>query len=443
MGSGRAGCVEGGGQQGHDHLRLQDVQGQQGTHVLQGHGDDGAVGAGDRRALGGEALVGLEALAEGLDDGLVLARELQGEDLGELRAHQGIEEQRGARGVRGLGAGLPESEIVLLDRPELLDADRTALPAAGPALREANEQAATWAVLDGVIDARPGGLLAECLFDPRRDVFLLEHQFEGSPILPAVIGLEALAEAALLDRAPQTAFEVEDARIHSGLRFLTPRPLRAQVVVQGSTQDPAAGRIARLVADHFGKSGGLGEPGRLYVAARLHTAPVGPAPDELSPPDGLSWQPMRYLDGPNAGTGADARRVYHGPALRTLVRLGGEGEQAWGELVAPAASLRPERPGAHFRLPAALLDGCLVACGAFARTRLGLLSLPDGFERLVVQRLPRAGERCRLHLVLLSREELHLRFRFTLRDEAGEPLLWAEGYRAVVVADLSRSSDAA
>ncbi|MFO0576434.1 MAG: C45 family autoproteolytic acyltransferase/hydrolase [Polyangia bacterium] len=345
--------------------------------------------------------------------------------------------------VRELGAGLPESEIVLLDRPELLDGDRTALPDAGPALREANEQAAGWAVLEAVIDVRPGGLVAECLFDPRRDVFLLEHQFEGAPILPAVIGLEALAEAALLDRAPRIAFEVEDARIHSGLRFLTARPLRAQVVVQGSTQDPAAGRIARLVADHFGKGGGLGEPGRLFVAARLHTAPVGPAPDELSPPDDLSWQPMRYLDGPNAGAGADARRVYHGPALRTLVRLGGQGEQAFGELVAPAASLRPERPGAHFRLPAALLDGCLVACGAFARTRLGVLSLPDGFERLVVQRLPREGERCRLHLVLLSREELHLRFRFTLRDEAGEPLLWAEGYRAVVVADLSRSSDAA
>jgi hypothetical protein len=96
-----------------------------------------------------------------------------------------------------------------------------------------------------------------------------------------------------------------------------------------------------------------------------------------------------------------------------------------------------------WRLPAALLDGCLVACGAFARGRLGLMSLPDGFERLTVLKLPRAEQRCRLHLELLRREPLHLHFRFTLRDDAGQPLLWAEGYRAVVVADLSRGSEAA
>lgn len=343
--------------------------------------------------------------------------------------------------LRELAAGLPESEIVLLDRPELMDADRTALASAEHApLKKANARAAGWAILDGVLDARPGSVVAECRFDPRRDVFLLEHQFEGSPILPAVIGLEALAEAALLGVAPQTAFVVEDARIHAGLRFHIARPLRAQVMVQTATQGPSA---ARLVADHLSRSGGLSEPGRLYVAAKLSTATLGPAPDELAPPPGLTWQPMRYLDGPSAGTGAEARRVYHGPSLHTLKRLGGDGQRAFAELIAPSAaeSLRPDRPDALWRLPAALLDGCLVACGAFARAHLGLLSLPDGFERLTVNKLPQPGQRCRLQLELVRREELHLGFRFALRDDTGEPLLWAEGYRAVVVADLSANSE--
>lgn len=347
--------------------------------------------------------------------------------------------------VRELEAGLPESEIVLLDRPELMDADRTAHSIAEHApLQAANVRAAGWAILDGALDARPGGVVAECLFDPRRDVFLIEHQFEGAPILPAVVGLEALAEAALLGVAPQTAFLIEDARIHAGLRFqaASPRPLRAQVTVQAA-QDPSKPSTARLVADHLSRSGGLSEPGRLFVAAKISTAPIGPAPDEVAPQPGLAWQPMRYLDGPGAGTGAEARRVYHGPPLRTLKQLCGDGQRAWGELIAPSAaeSLRPERPSAHWRLPAALLDGCLVACGAFARAHLGLLSLPDGFERLTVRRLPQPGQRCRLQLELVRREELHLGFRFTLRDDTGEPLLWAEGYRAVVVADLSKSSE--
>jgi hypothetical protein len=59
----------------------------------------------------------------------------------------------------------------------------------------------------------------------------------------------------------------------------------------------------------------------------------------------------------------------------------------------------------------------------------------------MVNKLPQPGQRCRLQLELVRREELHLGFRFALRDDTGEPLLWAEGYRAVVVADLSANSE--
>jgi hypothetical protein len=136
---------------------------------------------------------------------------------------------------------------------------------------------------------------------------------------------------------------------------------------------------------------------------------------------------------------AEARRVYHGPALRTLQRLcGGQGEtahEAFAELIAPPrAALRPERPEAQWRLPAALLDGCLVACGAFARLRLGRLSLPGGFARLTVLGLPAPGTRCGLQLRLVAQRDRQLLFDFALHDEDRRPLLFAAGYRAITLA---------
>jgi hypothetical protein len=143
---------------------------------------------------------------------------------------------------------------------------------------------------------------------------------------------------------------------------------------------------------------------------------------------------MRYLDGPVPTDPAEARRVYHGPLLRTLRRLCGDQSGAWGELqVPPPSELRPQRPDALWRLPAALLDGCLVACGAYARRHLGQLSLPAGFARLHILRPPVPGQLCQLHLRLVDRKERFLHFDFTLRDAEGAPLLVAQGYRTVLI----------
>lgn len=111
-----------------------------------------------------------------------------------------------------------------------------------------------------------------------------------------------------------------------------------------------------------------------------------------------------------------------------------KGEQAWGELVAPApTALRPGRADAAWRVPSALLDGCLVVCGVHARIALSATSLPNGFERLTVLALPGEGEPCVASVRFRERAEARLFFDFQLRDAAGKPLVWAEGYRVEVL----------
>ena len=109
--------------------------------------------------------------------------------------------------IRELQADLPESEIVIVDRPEVLDADHTAIAAAeAESIADADEALNDAAIVGGVIAQRGDLTIIESRFDPRRDVFLVDHQFEGAPILPAVIALEALAESALRDTPPDTPF---------------------------------------------------------------------------------------------------------------------------------------------------------------------------------------------------------------------------------------------
>jgi hypothetical protein len=330
---------------------------------------------------------------------------------------------------------LPESEVVILDHPEVLDSDGTAVSGSEPVI-------APQAILSGVLEDRAGNaIVAEADFDPQRDVFLTEHQFEGSPILPAVIAIEAMAETALLHAPEATPFALQDVSILAGLRFFAQREARAQIHLQGQS--------AKLYADAFGKNGAMQEPLRLHFSAQVIASSAAAlrqlAPTPQRPPEGADWKPMQYLSGPTAAEAMESRRVYHGPALRTLQRIcgwradGASGDAsanilACGELIAPSLTeLRPQRPHGRWRTPAALLDGCLVACGAIARKQLDVLSLPGGFRKLTVLALPRPGERCRLHLRLIGRDERFLLFDFVLEDESQAPLLWAEEYRAIVL----------
>ena len=333
--------------------------------------------------------------------------------------------------LREIAAGLPENEVVILDRAEVLDLDRLA-PAedVDRTLDGAVGAAQRSALVDGLVDDQDGIRIADVSYDPARDPFLVDHCFEGQPILPAVVGLESLVEAALLGRDPSLAVLIEDATIESGLRFRNRAPQRLRVEVVDHGRDRWR---ATLRGDFISRVGKLGEPDRLYQRADVGLGDAVTRPAGLpAPPADLEWWDMSY---PPSAAEAEPGRVYHGPALRTLRRVGVRGEQAWGELVAPApAALRPSRPAATWRMPSALLDGCLVVCGVYARIALSLPSLPNGFARLVALGIPAENEPCLASVRFRERAEGRLLFDLELRTAAGRLLAWAEGYRVEVLA---------
>jgi 3-hydroxymyristoyl/3-hydroxydecanoyl-(acyl carrier protein) dehydratase len=283
-------------------------------------------------------------------------------------------------------------------------------------------------LIEGVYAMDDGrGLTAEARFRPAWDPFLRDHRFHGVPLLPAVIGLEAMAEAASILADGRRVVGFRDVRILNGLRFHSGRPqdVRIRAAVTG---DEIA---CELRADFSDQQGRLIDPHRVYLVGTVDIADrppaLPPAPAREGPRD---WSAMRYRDEREAREGG---LVFHGPTLRCLQQVALDAEGAWGWILAPPLADLGEGRGPDWALPAAVLDACLVTCGVYANQQLKLRQLPAAFERLRIARLPRAGETCTVRVTLRGREERGTCFDFTLLGDDGAVILDAEGHRCTVL----------
>ncbi len=332
--------------------------------------------------------------------------------------------------IREIEAGLPEAEVVIVDDPTFLDLDRTAVPAArGDLIVSATTASAEQPLLECSLDSGGNGeRIFEVRFDPLRDPFLVDHQHEGNPLLPAAIGLEALSEAALCDRPAAVSFTIEQPKIHSALRFYRSGEIWTRVLAEA--QDGCC--HTELRGEFITRKLRLGEADRCFLSAKVRLGVLGEPPlAPARPPQNVTFSEVVY---PDSVDRANPLRVYHGPTLQALKRVYSDGITTWGFLMAPnPQSLRPQRRETPWRLPAALLDGCLLACGSFAYQYESVYSLPSQFERLVMLRHPEPGSVCLVELRFLRRDAASLYFDFILSDSSGRPVLWAIDLRMIIV----------
>jgi hypothetical protein len=354
----------------------------------------------------------------------------------ESRVALEIGQQRFMPPLEGVGhlideieAGAPEGEVLILDQPGLLDFDGI-MPAAAQTHAYHHRQTviADKPLIEGAFDLRESlSLVAEIRFDPVADPFLQQHRFQGRPLLPAVIGIEALAEAASVLDPDRTITGLHHVEIVNGLRFHDDRPRHVEVrVTRGD-----AGVDCVLCAPFYNREGRLVDPQRVHVKGLVEFAGspleqrLPRAPDHVD-----AWHDFAYPDG---GRVVDEGLVFHGPALRCLKRIALDTAGGWGQIVAPAPTeLGGDRSG-QWIFPAACLDACLVACGAFARQVVGVRQLPHRFEWLRLRRLPRPAETCTLRFDYRGRQDQHTSFDFALFGEDGDLILSAEDHGCVAL----------
>ena len=342
--------------------------------------------------------------------------------------------------IEELRAGLPEGEIVVTERKyykeKYIDAasvdSATATMPSGSSDRESTAAPLTTGpaalpLMDFLPQLTAGErLTAEMHLNPTVDVFLLQHRYKKRPMLPVVIALEALAEAAsLLAGEGQRVVGLKDIELLNGLRFLTDDPQTTRIhAVAGED-----GIACDLTADFYNRRGQLLQKDRPYLRGIVDVASQ-PSPLEITPPaEPETWHDCWYPE--------EDIVIYHGPAFRCLRQMSAKDNTAYARLVAPPlAELAGARGCGGWMIPPALLDSCFFASGIFLWVLFkGVVAIPNGIQHVRLGRQPRSEEKCLVRIHFRGREaELGL-FDFEIFGDDGTVILQVEGYQSVIVAE--------
>lgn len=346
--------------------------------------------------------------------------------------------------IEELRAGLPEGEIVVTElgyyqKKYLADA-----PAAGavklrpngpqtasrrlaaPALDSRLSTRDSLPLIDSVTEVVPGQrLIAEMRLDPVGDVFLTQHRYKGRPMLPVVIAMESLAEAAqvLVGEGKQVT-GLRDIEIVNGLRFHSDEPQNVRLTAA------AEGGLVKceLTADVVNRRGQLLTKDRPYLRAVVETGETPNIFTAIAPSQEQEWHNCWYPE--------EDIVIYHGPPFRCLRQMAAVDEDAYARMVAPPlGELAGSRGEAGWILPPALLDSCFFASGIFLWVHAkGVVAIPNGIRACRLGRHPHAGEKCLVHIRYCGREEQLGLFDFVIFGEDGGVILEVDGYQNVIVA---------
>jgi acyl transferase domain-containing protein/NADP-dependent 3-hydroxy acid dehydrogenase YdfG len=261
------------------------------------------------------------------------------------------------------------------------------------------------------------GLVVETELVPAEQPFLHDHQIDGVPVLPGVMGVEAFAEAAQLLFPERHLTAVEEVRFLAPFKFYRHEPRTLTVWARFRLDGGDVVADCRLLGSRLLPR--QSEPiVTEHFAARLR----------------LSAEPAESVVAvwPEAGDGAavtsaEIYRIYfHGAAYRVV-------ERAWA-VDGTAAGLMPASlPDGHAPADAStvtsprLLELCFQTAGIWELGRSGRYGLPAAIDRVRWLR-PADGASGRLCAVIRP-AEVEGGFDARVLDESGAVLVVVDGYR--------------
>ena len=325
--------------------------------------------------------------------------------------------------VRELWAGLPEPEVIFCEKLEALDLDHL-LPSDSTLIRwqALDRRAKASPLLDAMVHLGDDTLIAERRV-AAEEPFLDQHRMGPMPILPAVIGLEMMAELLAIGGGEHSLGDVE---------IMTPlkvRPGSSALVRVAET----AGAL-RVTASARRPDGVVLEPDRVhFTGRRLEPKPLPTFESPEWDGDGVPFPYPRQVDRTRG-----SRLMFHGPVFRCLQGVLPQTDGGLARLVIPPVeALVPGTEAGSWRIPAAMIDGCLQAAGLLGRMLYQLSALPIGFGRVDVS--PRAvlatGELVTVRVSIRSHDDDELVSDIVAIGSDG-PLLSIEGYRSKVMRGL-------
>ncbi len=331
-----------------------------------------------------------------------------------------------------LTAASHETHTLFLHHPGGFHSDQPILPDAycwHDAVRRA-ELVSQTPLIDAVHVGTDGAATAYLTFDPRHDPFVSGHRDKSSrpgesiPMLPAVVSIEACAQAVSVVTGFRHVAEIRDVKLLNGFRMANPAPHRARVRLDVS--DNAIN--CRFSGDFHDSQGRLTDPDRSYLTCTLimsdSSQQLAPTDDARPPQEWLElfYEPRTAIDDRLGVYGCQV--VDYGPELRCLKQIVFEDARSWGIVQAPPVEqLGGARRGHAWITSPAFMDAVLATCGLLLTHVYKAPQLPYTFQQIEFGRPPRTGERCLVRADFRGRDGRRYSFDFQVTGDDGEMLV--------------------
>jgi NAD(P)-dependent dehydrogenase (short-subunit alcohol dehydrogenase family) len=264
------------------------------------------------------------------------------------------------------------------------------------------------------------GLTIETTLDPTIQPFLHDHQIDGTPVLPGVMGIEAFAEAASLMLPGWHVEAVEDMNFLAPFKFYRNEPRTATIQVAFHAQGNGVVADCRWI-------------GRRMLANRAEPELTTHFTARVKLAKEASKRTIAQKPRKTRESAVDASAIYsiyfHGPSYQVLDRAWPDEERIVGKMAEGLPS-DLHSPGPPTLVTPRLIELCFQTVGLWEITTSNRLGLPQHVDRVSFQNGGVTASE--LFAVVTPHPDLGT-FDAEVVDGAGNRYLDVSGYRTVAL----------
>jgi len=264
-----------------------------------------------------------------------------------------------------------------------------------------------------------GGLTVETTLNPKKQPFLYDHQIDGTPVLPGVMGIEALVEVARLVFPGRYVGSVENVDFAAPFKFYRGEP--RTVIVRATFRKEGDDVVAdcRLIGTR--KLHGREEPEtttHFTAGVRLVT---------VAPKTAKSKEVAEPMEESLVGAGDIYKVYFHGPSYQVVERSWRAGDEVIGVFKKDLPSNHEPADLETLTSPR-LIELCLQTAGLSEMAGTSAMGLPHHIDQVDFLR-PTADKPSEYFAAVTSDKTGS--FDARVQDKKGNVYLMVRGYRTM------------
>ncbi len=270
-----------------------------------------------------------------------------------------------------------------------------------------------------------GGLAVETTIDPAAQPFLHDHQIDGTPVLPGVMGVEAFAQVASLLCPDLSVATVEQVEFQLPFKFFRMQPATLRLIATGHAAPDGQVLVDVGLWSILAPRPDVPPQRRLHFRGRVRMTSGPLTRPAIAPGD-------RGPGGAIVGREAIYRCYFHGPAYQVLDDVWLDDRRAAGLMVHGLPPDTSPEDVASLMAPR-LIECCFQTAGILQIARDATLGLPTAFGAVRVYRRPEEADGERLRALIVRRDGEPPVYDARVVDDRGRVYVELEGYRTVAL----------